>query len=746
MSIAARAGAFLAATSLFLLQPLVARALVPLYGGTSWVWIAVSVFFQLSLIVGYRAATTMRPSTRSRTHAAASAAALLITAAGFWLLLRRTAFDLPTELAVALHLLVTVGAIAVFLAMASPLLQIATEADTRSDGYRLYAWSNAGSLVGLLLYPTVLESFLPLRIQMAIWFVLATSAAVLINLTLRRAPLVEQRPVEWRFPGRWRVFYISAVAGGLSLAVTARLTIDLGALPLLWVLPLLVFLLSYIVVFAELPIVKTLAAAAPMAVMIACHFFFNVNVYLSALDLVLLWCALLFLIQCGLQARLRALAPSGAAQGAFYVALASGGFIGSLIVGCLVPIALDRVSRMLETVLGTSLVNPLLASDPVPELGWTLIAAAFGLMSTERWRARELAVAAVMGAAILIVPVVVAGEMNTISVALGVLAGAVALTYLPAVAGRPLLFPAAVTGIVVACSYLSLDPSREMFRTRNIYGVLIGRETPDQEFTELFHGTTRHGMQVSGHDTAGNVVPQQPLVPLTYYHRRSPIGEVFKSIEVAGCPLNVGIVGLGAGSLAGYARAGDSFEFYEIDPAVIDAAQSEHFSFVSAARQRGAKVAMIEGDGRRTLARRQGSPLDLIVIDAFSSDSIPAHLLTLESFESARAQLAPGGYIVFHTSNRYFDINRIVSANAVRLGWNYWLRRGERSELGTSASEWVITRPSSDAAPNRCAGNVTTQSNLQAEPKPVWTDEFSNPLTILRPEGLISQLTRRGRR
>src|SRR5262245_18005695 len=169
----ARAASFLAATSLFLLQPLVARALVPLYGGTSWIWIAVSVFFQLSLIFGYIAAAKLSIPGRARIHALVAPVALLFATAGFWVLFQRTTFDfLPIEPAVFLHLSLTVGAVAVYLAMASPLLQISIEADGRIDAHRLYAWSNAGSLAGLILYPLVMESFVPLRYQMMIWLAL----------------------------------------------------------------------------------------------------------------------------------------------------------------------------------------------------------------------------------------------------------------------------------------------------------------------------------------------------------------------------------------------------------------------------------------------------------------------------------------------------------------------------------------------------------------------------------------------
>jgi len=150
---------------------------------------------------------------------------------------------------------------------------------------------------------------------------------------------------------------------------------------------------------------------------------------------------------------------------------------------------------------------------------------------------------------------------------------------------------------------------------------------------------------------------------------------------------------------------------------------------------------MVEADGRRALVNRAGPKLDLVVIDAFSSDSIPAHLLTLEAFEAARSQLAPGGYIVFHTSNRYFDVDRVVSANSNHLGWAHELKVGKMDDLGTSASRWVIVRPPATAPPSRCLVNLFSDNEPAGETKPVWTDDFSNPLRVLRADGLLKRLT-----
>lgn len=745
MSWTARAAALLAATSLFLLQPLVARALVPLYGGTSWVWIAVSVFFQLSLILGYFAATTLSAARRAHLHAPISVLALILASAGFWLLLTRATFDrLPTEFAVFLHLFLTVGAVAIYLAMASPLLQIATETDGRIDVHRLYAWSNAGSLAGLILYPTAMETFVPLRWQMVIWLALAIAAAVLIHRTLAHAGASSgPHQIQWRFPGRWRVAYVSGVAGALSIAVTTRLTVDLGALPLLWVLPLIMLLLSYVVAFGNQRLATSLSTAAPMAIVMACYLFLTGRSPLSPLEMVFLWCGLLFVIECGLQTHLRALAPVGDARGAYYVALAAGGFAGSLVVGCLIPYYWDTAALLAATPITGPVLRPILAIDPIPELGWCLAAAAFGLVHIQqRWRARDLVLPGLVGTVVLLLMALEARELRNVVTPLAIVVAAMAIAYLPGVAGRPSLFALAVTAIVVISSYAPEGYARELFRTRSVYGVLVARETLDGGFTELYHGTTLHGTQQSERNGTGDVVPLAPKEPLTYYHRGSPIGEVFKALAKPGCPLRVGIVGLGAGSLAGYARSGDEFEFYEIDPAVITAAEGRYFSFVAAARERGARIAMVEGDGRHALEKRVGPKLDLLVIDAFSSDSIPAHLLTLEAFQAARDQLAPGGYMAFHTSNRFFEVNRVVSANAAHLGWEQSVKRGDRGGLGTSPSVWVIARPSRPVAPGSCYVNLFAGAAGTTETGPVWTDDFSNPLMLLKPRGLWSELKR----
>jgi hypothetical protein len=736
----ARAATFLAATSLFFLQPLVARALVPLYGGTSWIWIAVSVFFQLALILGYFAATKV--SGRSVLHARISAAAIVLAAGGFWLLHERTTVDqLPAEFAVFLHLFVTVGAVAIYLAMASPLLQMSIERDGRIDAHRLYAWSNAGSVLGLVLYPTAMETFVPLPWQMAMWLALAAAAGFLIHRTIgheEAAPPPEQ--IEWSFPGRRRVAYIAGVASALSLALTTRMTLDLGALPLLWILPLLMFLLSYIVAFGNLRVARTLSAAAPMALLIAAYLFLAGRRLSSPIEMIVMWSGLLFVIECGLQTRLRELAPTGRARGSFYVTLACGGFAGSFIVGWLVPYFWGTATLVATTPFTAPVLRPILAMDPVPEVGWCLAAAAFGLVNPQRQRWRDIAIAGAAAAAFLLFMAIEARELRNIAAGLAIVFGALALAYLPAVAGRPSLFGIGVAAIILASSYTADGSAAELFRTRNVYGVLFARESSGGGFTEFFHGTTLHGMQASTRNSAGEVVPVAPQEALSYYHPGSPIAKVFNAYAATGCPVRVGVLGLGAGALSAFARSGDTFEFYEIDPDAITAAQSRYFSFVSAARERGADVSILEGDGRRLLAQRTGPKLDLVIFDAFSSDSVPAHLLTLEAFETARNQLAPGGYVLFNTSNRYFEIYRVAAANAAHLGWDYSVRRGERSALGTSASQWVITRPPDVPAPGKCVVNVMDERRTTATLSPVWTDDFSNPLAILRPQGLWGRL------
>jgi SAM-dependent methyltransferase len=677
---------------------------------------------------------------------------LLLAIAGFWILFRRIILEpLPIEIAVFLHLFLTVGAVAIYLAMASPLLQIAIEADGRIDAHRLYAWSNAGSLLGLVLYPTIMETFVPLRFQMGIWLVIASAAALLIHRTVSRAAANgAAQQIHWQFPGRARVMFISAVAGALTIAVTARLTLDLGALPLLWVLPLIVLLLSYIVAFGKLAIQRSLTAAAPLALAITCYVFFN-GAYMAPLELIVLWCGLVFVVQCGLQSRLRELAPTGGARGAYYVALATGGFAGSLIVGCLLPYSWKAIALVATA---APVIQPLLQTDPIPELGWCLVAAAFALVGAERWRLRDLMLAGLIGVVAfllivndtndsrLLVENARYSRLLAIATAAATILGAIAMAYLPGMAGWPRAFPVAVTLIVVVSSFIPKPYGLELFRTRNVYGVLTALETSDRRFTMLLHGSTLHGMQFSQRNNAGELVPIAPRTPLTYFHVQGPIGYVFRALNSTGCPLHVGIIGLGAGSLAAYAKAGDNFEFFEIDPGVVSAAQGPHFSFLAAGRQRGANISVIEGDGRRSLAKRNGAPFDLLILDAFSSDSIPAHLLTLESFKTAERQLKPGGYIVFHTSNRHFAINEVVAANADRLGWRHLEQGGLPASrpIGAMASQWVIVRPSAAPAANTCAVDLMGNTVQSAATSAVWTDDFSNPLGVIKAQGLWNQL------
>jgi SAM-dependent methyltransferase len=314
----------------------------------------------------------------------------------------------------------------------------------------------------------------------------------------------------------------------------------------------------------------------------------------------------------------------------------------------------------------------------------------------------------------------------------------VALAVLPvALCAFPRLFPIAscvasglAAGAVFLLSFGGLSPSESHRSFSGVHRIFTPRvEIPtDPPFVTLMHGTTVHGMQ---RYDVGRRAPVDPTVPLAYYHRGGPLGAILAATQ----PKTVGVVGLGAGTIAAYLGAGQHLTYFEIDPLVIRIADGRPFTFLPAARQRGAAIDLVEGDARLTLARGD-APFDLLVLDAFSGDAIPAHLLTREAFALYARRLAPGGTLAVHISNRYLDLSRVVASNAGAI-------RGSAG-IGDEGT-WVVTEPPIEGSQGSTWVYLTRDPAVAAKltaprwqplpatgPRDAWTDDYSNLLHTLR--------------
>ena len=666
---------FLSAFLLFQVQPMVAKAILPWFGGTPGVWSTCLLCFQLLLLVGYLYAHALLSHCPPRLQPVLHGALVLTAVASLHLAPERPADDVlhADPGVVILGVLARHVALPYFvLATTAPLVHALYERafPTRSP-YRLYALSNAGSLLALVSYPFVVEPVLALPAEFSVWsaaFVVyaAAVAAILVTARWGRAAAAPPTavPVAWPARDRALTFLLAASGTAILLALTNHLCHDVATVPFLWIVPLALYLLTFILCFESdrwyarrMFSVLTVASIAVFSQ----GYLIGAGVHL----LVAMSLSLLTLFTCcmtchGELARLR---PAGAAASAFYLTLSAGGAAGGLFVGLVAPHAFNGYYEVPIAFVGV--LSSLLVVHCLDD--------------ASAWSRRR----------------------------------------------APLVFRYAVFGLVGFALAVSVNAvlasGVALEQTRNFYGVLrvLEKAPSDPARHQLLHthGRIVHGAQFRS--------PEKAHLPTEYYGEHGGIGQLLVATE--GRPRRIGVIGLGVGVLAAYGRAADEITYYEINPDVIAQAQ-RHFTFL---RGSAARIAIVEGDARLTLEQAADRGFDILAVDAFSGDSIPAHLLTAEAFALYRRHLAPAGVLAVNISNRHLDLRPIVWANARRYGWHSALvYSGEEPEHGTVASEWALLA----AAP---AGPIARRFPWLGPEAPharlvLWTDQFSNLFSLLR--------------
>ncbi|MEM8756899.1 MAG: fused MFS/spermidine synthase [Planctomycetota bacterium] len=715
MPIVCAVSILLAALLLFAVQPMVGRLVLPSLGGSPAVWNTVMVFFQASLLIGYALAHAVGRMPRGWQQAAAQAALL----AGALVLMpigvdAASAAERPIA-ALLLALGAGVGLPAVALATMSPLIQLwyARTLTTRTgrahsrDPYVLYAASNAGSLLGLLGYPLLAEPLLGVDQQRLAWSIgLGLLAAVLLPVWIgaaRSGPPAAAGETDARDAsdrGAWLWWVVLAlVPSSLLLGVTQHLTTDIAAVPLLWAVPLALYLVTFIVAFggrAE-AVLANGQRAVPLAA-IALVVAMLVEAKHPLIVVMLLHLAAFFVIAQACHARLATLRPPADRLTRFYLCVSLGGVLGGAINALAAPLLLNWIAEY----------PIMLAMGAMLAVGRPVL----------RWRSLlpGLGFAALVGA-LLLTPLTAAPMFGLVFTAGGALG-----CYL--LSKHALPFGLALLAVLVLPEVLDPDDSI-VRRERTFFGVHTVmrdtvRPTIDETVTRhtLKHGGTIHGLQNLGDNT-----------PWTYYHPFGPLGEIIDHARRASGPQRIGAIGLGVGSLAAYANPGDTVTFFEIDPAVIAIAQDPAlFTFLDESL---GGVEHIVGDGRLTIAGT--GPFDLIVLDAFTSDAIPVHLLTAEAFALYADELAPGGLIAVHLSNRHLELGRVVAGGAAAAGLNGLIVTDDPTpellRLGQEPSTWAVL--AADPAALDDALNGWTPLTDLADPV-IWTDDRSSILGVLR--------------
>ncbi len=705
---------FVNAFLVFVLQPHITKRLLPVLGGSAEVWVVCSLFFQWALLAGYGAVYLVG---RLPLTAALALHAALVGAA--WLLWPFSVGDGPPPGASpplwTLQLLVgQVGLLFAVLTATSPLLQTAyARAAPNLDPYPLFAASNAGSLAGLFSYPLLFEPLLTLDAQGRAWSAGALVLLVLLALTVtqlvRGGAVAPQRdiPASAR-PGtrqRLRWLLLSLVPSVLLLSVTAQITTDIAPIPLLWTIPLGLYLGSFIRVFSlgwqpsrwTWPVLAVLSLPMLLAFAYEPSQWWWVGVHLA-----ILWCGAVLCHGALVQERP---GPDRLAQ--FYVWLAMGGALGGLLAGIVAPLVFDMRAEYPLAVLAMLWLAP-----RVP-IGFSRLELS--------WR---------IGLGLLAIGVLAAAGLAWATEAPPGVANAFVLV--PSVAAvlawhRPRVFATCATlALLAIVAGRQVNPDGTVQRGRTFYGTYSVRDVPETNARSLFHGTTLHGLQ--------SLRPERRRDPLSYYGPNSPVADLFR--EGVGDGARVAVIGLGAGVILRYARPGSQWTVYEIDPAMVRVAQDP--TLFSHWAEAAVVPALVMGDARLRLHNAPDGSYDLIVIDAFASDSIPAHLLTREAMQLYLRKLRDGGTVFFHVSNRYVELAPVLGATALTLGLAAYERFDQTSDpaAGLFASRWVQV------------GHKATLRPLTAQWTPVevlptddgWTDDYSNVLAVLSPVRLARAL------
>ena len=684
------AAATVAAAGLFFLELLAGKILLPLFGGAPGVWISCLAFFQAVLVFAAlhadRLVRRRGPRFQLAAQAAVFAVAIATAPAGLALAARwaRPEAAVPLPLLVLATLAAGVGPVFFAVATLSPLYGHwrSLWPDARGDhggrtAYGLYAAGNAGSFAMLAAYPTLLEPLAGIgqQIDLATRLILAVVALTLVvgGITIRFAT-----PPSWAttvgpaVATTWRQWLgwaaLAAVPASWLACVTTHATVEVAPIPLLWVVPLAVYLASFVVVFssggrrlARFEGAALLAAAGLAAWLVAADCDEPAGVVLTA-HLVA------FGVACTcIHGMLVDRRPAAAGLSAFYLALAVGGACGGLFNALLAPLVFDAHHEFPVAIAAAAGLAP-------GALRWPAAArlAACGL------------VAALLAGILLAAPWLALPRGGWLALLAAVVA--IAASTLAGVE-RAL----ALCGLMLGTFFVGETSRQVLQRERTFFGVLRVCASANGPSHVLMHGGIRHGVQLLGGD------PDRRRIPLAYYNAAGPLGSVFAGLDTLGARDRVGVAGLGVGTIASYARPGDEFTFYEIDPAVAAiAADTRWFTFLADCR---GTARVVVDDARRALDREPDGSLDLLVVDAFTGDSVPTHLLTREAFALYGRKLRPAGVLALHVSNKYLDFVPVVEAVAAGGGWMGVYARDV--DVGADAaripSEWMALSRSLEA-------------------------------------------------
>jgi hypothetical protein len=747
-----------AAALLFVIQPMVGKMILPRGGGSPQVWITSMLFFQAALLAGYAYAHFSVRWLGARRQIVAHVVVLALPA----LVLPITLPDIPPpdgrgpSLWILTLLTLGVGAPFFVLASASPLLQswfASTRHRDSGDPYFLYASSNAGSLLGLLVYPFLIEPLLPLSVQTRSWaigyglfVVLALGCAALAFRSGRASgasrdgqlgeatvtpPPADVAPIE---PARGpaahpptsqeRLFWISAAAipSALLMGVTHFLTSRIAPVPLLWVLPLALYLVTFIVAFARYRVVSTERVSRLVAILgvflglalmarLGEPTWLIVLLHLSVLTVGALLC----------HQRLAEHRPDPAHLTEFYLLISLGGVLGGAFSALLAPVAFNDITEYPIAVALVALLRLPMAGARTRAGTPEPVTVSADPPVGRRKRALDVLLPAALALYMILGDRFIA-PLEDVPDGLVV----VLLAFVPAVivftfAPRPIRYVLGLCLLFISANSGQMYRGNVLHQDRTFFGVYTVNTDPQNTLVMLYHGATAHGIQSRD--------PERTAEPLAYYHTTGPAGGIVEALARRPDKREIALVGAGTGALAVLAGPHQRVTLYEIDPVVRDLAEDpRYFSLLAEAR---AEHEWVIGDGRIAL-QNTDRRFDLIVLDAFTGGSIPIHLMTREAIQLYLDRLRPGGALLFHVSNRHLSLAPVLAGHARDLAIVGYERVDVRSDIeeGVFGSHWVLLVRS----PEDLAGIPDTGwRQMGDDPSaPTWTDDFSNLLTVQR--------------
>lgn len=719
---------FTSASLVFVVQPMVTKLVLPMLGGSPSVWNTSMVFFQTALLAGYTYAHALQRVKSLRAQVGVHLA-LLLAAALFLPLKVSGVLGDPDPAAPTTWLLVTlalsVGAPFAVLSATAPLLQAwyARVRAGKPDGknpYVLYAASNLGSFLALLAYPVAIEPLMTLSGQRVVWslgyalFVVMVAALAFVVAARREQvsdapPLSRSAPISWT--NKIILVLLAAAPSSLMLGVTAHLSTDVASAPFLWVIPLALYLLTFVIAFQTRPAIPlwvTLTVQGALVAACISLVAFQTGEWLLLFGMHL---ATFFFTALMCHQLLAARRPAPDRLTEFYLLMSLGGVVGGVFNALIAPVVFNMVWEYPLVLVLVGLARP-----------W----------GGDRYGYKELALLGLVAVVAIAPPVALEivryngelrasfGDTAMVQIAQVVLGLAAIFAFL--LRDRALLFTVALGLMSLSAHYIARGYDWKLSE-RSFFGVMRVADTPEPRLGGavhvLMHGTTLHGAQARA--------PAHACMPTLYYAPATPIGQAAQRIQARGPSAVIGVVGQGSGAMAAYKRAGDTLTFFEIDP-MVDRLSRDPQWFTYISNCAAGPVKTVLGDARLTLEKEPSGLYDLLVVDAFSSDAVPTHLLTEEALKGYLRVVKPDGVVLLHLSNRNLEITLPAVAAARSLGASdqhqVYIKRRDAPDMAEASTEALAISPTeAGLADFRADARWRTLAPTDVKP---WTDDYVN--------------------